>query len=122
MQGGGLAQGGALTRCSHAGTLFTPLRQNNTDTQSFNVQLRKQLDTAVNVVHARSIPGVTTRHSDLDIIVIRCAAPCALQSAPCAPLGLRYVTGHSALRSPVTVSHQAGQGGYADVPVAPRHL
>eukprot|EP01025_Chloroclados_australasicus_P060461 TRINITY_DN775_c0_g2_i1.p1 TRINITY_DN775_c0_g2~~TRINITY_DN775_c0_g2_i1.p1 ORF type:complete len:374 (-),score=50.62 TRINITY_DN775_c0_g2_i1:145-1185(-) len=53
------------------GTLFTPLSKSNTNTQSFNVQLRKELDTAVNVVHARSLPGVSARHKDLDIVVIR---------------------------------------------------
>ncbi|GLC76351.1 hypothetical protein PLESTF_001770200, partial [Pleodorina starrii] len=53
------------------GTLFTPLDANNTNTQSLNVQLRKDLDLHVNVVHGYSIPGLNTRHKDLDIVVIR---------------------------------------------------
>ncbi|KIY96837.1 isocitrate dehydrogenase (NAD+) [Monoraphidium neglectum] len=55
------------------GTLFTPLSHKNTSTQSLNVQLRKDLDLVVNLVHGFSIPGLKTRHEDLDIVVIRCA-------------------------------------------------
>jgi hypothetical protein len=36
-------------------------------------QLRKDLDLVVNLVHGFSIPGLKTRHEDLDIVVIRCA-------------------------------------------------
>ena len=54
------------------GTLFTPLSKNNTSTQSLNVQLRKQLDLHVNIVHGFSLPGLPTRHEGIDIIVIRC--------------------------------------------------
>lgn len=55
------------------GTLFTPLGEQNTNTQSLNVQLRKDLDLHVNVVHGFSVPGLETRYSDppLDIVVIR---------------------------------------------------
>ncbi|KAG2494132.1 hypothetical protein HYH03_007770 [Edaphochlamys debaryana] len=53
------------------GTLFTPLNRDNTDTQSLNVQLRKDLDLHVNVVHGITIPGVPVRHKGLDIVVIR---------------------------------------------------
>lgn len=53
------------------GTLFTPLDKNNTNTQSLNVQLRKDLDLYVNLVHGVSIPGLKTRHDNLDIVVIR---------------------------------------------------
>lgn len=52
------------------GTLFTPLGK-TTSTQSLNVQLRKQLDLHVNLVHGFSMPGVETRHSGIDIVVIR---------------------------------------------------
>lgn len=38
---------------------------------STNVALRKKLDVFVNVVHAFSIPGVETRHSNIDLVVIR---------------------------------------------------
>lgn len=34
-------------------------------------QLRKDLDLVVNLVHGFSIPGLKTRHDDLDIVVIR---------------------------------------------------
>jgi isocitrate dehydrogenase (NAD+) len=53
------------------GTLFTQLSKQNTSTQSLNVQLRKDLDLHVNVVHGFSIPGLNTRHSGLDLVVIR---------------------------------------------------
>lgn len=53
------------------GTLFTPLGKNNTSTQSANVQLRKELDLHVNLVHGFSMPGMSTRHKNLDIVVIR---------------------------------------------------
>eukprot|EP00803_Ostreobium_quekettii_P008699 evm.model.scf_442.8 EVM.evm.TU.scf_442.8 scf_442:81825-86170(+) len=53
------------------GTLFTPLSKTNTSTQSLNVQLRKQLDLSVNLVHGFSIPGIKTRFEDVDVVVIR---------------------------------------------------
>lgn len=52
------------------GTLFTPLGK-TTSTQSLNVQLRKQLDLHVNLVHGFSMPGLETRHTGIDIVVIR---------------------------------------------------
>lgn len=39
--------------------------------QSLNVQLRKDLDLGVNVVHGCTMPGLTTRHGPLDIVVVR---------------------------------------------------
>lgn len=53
------------------GTLFTPLSKNNTSTQSLNVQMRKELECYVNLVHGFSIDGIKTRYDDLDIVVIR---------------------------------------------------
>ncbi|KAL6760500.1 hypothetical protein V8C86DRAFT_3089956 [Haematococcus lacustris] len=53
------------------GTLFTALDKKNTNTQSVNVQLRKDLDLWVNLVHCVSLPGLTTRYNNLDIVVIR---------------------------------------------------
>ena len=53
------------------GTLFTPLSKRNTSTQSLNVQLRKELDLLVNLVHGFSVPGLKTRHDEIDIVVIR---------------------------------------------------
>lgn len=52
------------------GTLFTPLSK-STATESLNVQLRKQLDLHVNLVHGFSMSGLPTRHKDVDIVVIR---------------------------------------------------
>jgi isocitrate dehydrogenase (NAD+) len=53
------------------GTLWAPLYKENTNTQSLNVILRKNLDLYVNLVHAFSIPGVKTRHDDIDIVIVR---------------------------------------------------
>ena len=53
------------------GVMYTPLNQGNTNTQSLNVQLRKDLDCFVNLVHAFNIPGINTRHRDIDIAIIR---------------------------------------------------
>jgi len=53
------------------GTLFTPLTASNTSTQSLNVALRKALDLHVNLVHGFNTPGVPSRWSGLDIVVIR---------------------------------------------------
>eukprot|EP00775_Hariotina_reticulata_P006917 gene6917-7135_t len=52
------------------GTLFTPLSKKNTSTQSLNVQLRKDLELGVNLVHGFSMPGLELRHHDLDIVVV----------------------------------------------------
>lgn len=53
------------------GTLFSSVGRDGTEGQSLNVQLRKKLDLGVNLVHGFSIPGLVTRHKDLDIVVIR---------------------------------------------------
>ena len=57
-----------------AGTFFTPLLKDGSDTvQSLNVQLRKELDLAVNIVHGFNFPNCHKRFegSQIDIIVIR---------------------------------------------------
>ena len=61
------------------GTLFTPLSEHNTSTQSLNVQLRKLLDLQINLVHGWTMPGVPSRFEDIDIVVIR-YMPGGLQS------------------------------------------
>lgn len=53
------------------GTLFTPLSATNTSTQSYNVRLRKALDLHINLVQGFTMPGVPTRHKDVNIVVIR---------------------------------------------------
>ncbi|KAK9863502.1 hypothetical protein WJX84_012027 [Apatococcus fuscideae] len=52
------------------GTLFTPLSK-TTATESLNVQLRKQLDTHVNLVHGFTTKGVPSRHENINVVVIR---------------------------------------------------
>ncbi|GBO99738.1 Probable isocitrate dehydrogenase subunit beta, mitochondrial, partial [Eumeta japonica] len=39
--------------------------------QTLNMKLRNELDLYANVVHVRSLPGVKTRHKDIDITIIR---------------------------------------------------
>ena len=53
------------------GVMYTPLSSGTTNTQSLNVQLRKDLDCFVNLVHAFDIPGLRTRHDNVDIAIIR---------------------------------------------------
>ncbi|KAL3153460.1 hypothetical protein ABBQ38_011793 [Trebouxia sp. C0009 RCD-2024] len=55
------------------GTLFTPLSK-TTATESLNVQMRKNLDSHINLVHGFSLKGLppgVIRHQDIDIVVIR---------------------------------------------------
>ena len=73
------------------GTLFTPLDK-TTSTQSLNVQLRKKLDLHVNLVHGFSMPGLKTRHENIDIVVIR--------RAPTAAAGTRYMFACAMHRQP----------------------
>ena len=62
------------------GTLFTPLSEHNTSTQSLNVQLRKLLDLQINLVHGWTMPGVPSRFEDIDIVVIRYMSGSSAQS------------------------------------------
>lgn len=55
------------------GTLFTPLSK-TTATESLNVQMRKALDSHVNLVHGFTLKGLPKgliRHENIDIVVIR---------------------------------------------------
>jgi isocitrate dehydrogenase (NAD+) len=52
------------------GVLSTPI-DGPVDTRSLNVRMRVDLDLFASVVLCRSLPGVKTRHSGLDIVVIR---------------------------------------------------
>jgi isocitrate/isopropylmalate dehydrogenase len=38
---------------------------------SRNVGLRNELDLFINVLHCKSYPGVTARHKDIDVIIVR---------------------------------------------------
>ena len=55
--------------CAIKGNIETDLLR--TDIKSRNVEMRNQLDLFVNIVHGRSLPGVTTRHEDIDIVMMR---------------------------------------------------
>merc|ERR1712032_1005275 len=55
--------------CAIKGNIETDLLR--TDIKSRNVEMRNQLDLFVNIVHGRSQPGVTTRHEDIDIVMMR---------------------------------------------------
>lgn len=56
------------TKVAIKGPYFTPVGAHNV---SLNIQLRKAFDLFANVVHAHNIPGVTTRHSNVDVVIIR---------------------------------------------------
>lgn len=58
----------AETRVAVKGPYFAPITSHKT---SINIQLRKQFDLFANVVHAYNIPGISTRHNDVDIVIIR---------------------------------------------------
>ncbi|CAK8688706.1 unnamed protein product [Clavelina lepadiformis] len=53
------------------GILTTPTWFDLGELQSVNMQIRKKLDLYANVVRVRSLPGIKTRHGELDIVVIR---------------------------------------------------
>jgi isocitrate dehydrogenase (NAD+) len=56
------------TRVAVKGPFFTPIAAKNT---SVNIQLRLKFDLFANVVHAYNIPGLKTRHSGVDMVIIR---------------------------------------------------
>ena len=53
----------------HQGILFTPISKSGHI--SWNVAMRQQLDIYASVVLCKSLPGVPTRHSDVDFALIR---------------------------------------------------
>lgn len=56
------------TKVAIKGPYFTPI---GSKAPSINIQLRTKFDLYANVVHAYNIPGVETRHKDIDIVIIR---------------------------------------------------
>eukprot|EP00698_Gefionella_okellyi_P018458 TRINITY_DN5528_c0_g1_i1.p1 TRINITY_DN5528_c0_g1~~TRINITY_DN5528_c0_g1_i1.p1 ORF type:complete len:353 (-),score=96.17 TRINITY_DN5528_c0_g1_i1:17-1075(-) len=50
------------------GPLYTPVADGHYSTAS---TIRKQLDLYADVILAKSVPGITTRHGDLDLVVVR---------------------------------------------------
>ncbi|EDW67330.1 isocitrate dehydrogenase [NAD] subunit beta, mitochondrial [Drosophila virilis] len=53
------------------GILATPDYSNEGELQTLNMKLRTELDLYANVVHVRSLPGVKTRHTNIDTVIIR---------------------------------------------------
>ncbi|XP_013786941.1 isocitrate dehydrogenase [NAD] subunit beta, mitochondrial-like, partial [Limulus polyphemus] len=53
------------------GILQSPFSSHSGELQTLNMKIRRMLDLYANVVHIRSLPGVKTRHSNLDFIIIR---------------------------------------------------
>ncbi|KAJ1798781.1 isocitrate dehydrogenase (NAD(+)) idh1, partial [Coemansia sp. RSA 2399] len=50
------------------GILYTPIRKGHS---SFNVAMRKELDIYASVAHCKNIPGIDSRHKDVDFVIIR---------------------------------------------------
>ncbi|KAJ6638908.1 Isocitrate dehydrogenase [NAD] subunit beta, mitochondrial [Pseudolycoriella hygida] len=53
------------------GILATPDFSRTGELQTLNMKLRTDLDLYANVVHVRSLPGVKSRHHDIDCVIIR---------------------------------------------------
>lgn len=53
------------------GILATPDYSRTGELQTLNMKLRTELDLFANVVHVRSLPGVKTRHNNIDTVIIR---------------------------------------------------
>lgn len=53
------------------GILATPDYSRTGELQTLNMALRNELDLYANVVHVRSLPGVKSRHSNIDCTIIR---------------------------------------------------
>lgn len=59
------------TRVALMGALTTPSIITSSDARSLNQNLRLQLDLFANVVHCKSLPGIPSRHKDIDVVVVR---------------------------------------------------
>ncbi|RZC36605.1 isocitrate dehydrogenase [NAD] subunit beta, mitochondrial [Asbolus verrucosus] len=53
------------------GILATPDYSHTGELQTLNMKLRNTLDLYANVVHVKSLPGVKSRHEDIDCVIIR---------------------------------------------------
>ncbi|KAI6244168.1 Isocitrate dehydrogenase [Aphelenchoides fujianensis] len=53
------------------GVIQESVRHHHTDEGGLNMQLRRRLDLFANVVHIKSLPGIKSRHKDLDFVVVR---------------------------------------------------
>lgn len=61
----------ARNRVCLKGILATPDFSHTGELQTLNMKLRKNLDLYSNVVHVKSLPGVKSRHSNVDCVIIR---------------------------------------------------
>lgn len=61
----------AKNRVCLKGILATPDYSHTGELQTLNMKLRNALDLYANVVHVKSLPGVKSRHSGIDCIIIR---------------------------------------------------
>ena len=53
------------------GVLTNSSRMRDNDQPTINQNLRKELDLFANVVHCRTVPGVRTRHDNIDCVIVR---------------------------------------------------
>lgn len=53
------------------GILATPDYSHTGELQTLNMKLRNELDLYANVVHVKSLPGVRSRHENIDCVIIR---------------------------------------------------
>ncbi|GLV34245.1 Isocitrate dehydrogenase 3b [Carabus blaptoides fortunei] len=53
------------------GILATPDYSHTGELQTLNMKLRNELDLYANVVHVKSLPGVRSRHGNIDCVIIR---------------------------------------------------
>ncbi|KAG8035368.1 hypothetical protein G9C98_006814 [Cotesia typhae] len=53
------------------GILATPDHSHTGELQTLNMKLRNKLDLYSNVVHVKSLPGVKSRHQNVDCVIIR---------------------------------------------------
>ncbi|KYN20367.1 PREDICTED: isocitrate dehydrogenase [NAD] subunit beta, mitochondrial [Trachymyrmex cornetzi] len=61
----------ARNRVCLKGILATPDHSMTGELQTLNMKLRKSLDLYSNVVHVKSLPGVRSRHQNVDCVIIR---------------------------------------------------
>ncbi|XP_011497254.1 PREDICTED: isocitrate dehydrogenase [NAD] subunit beta, mitochondrial [Ceratosolen solmsi marchali] len=53
------------------GILASPDHSHSGELQTLNMKLRKELDLYSNVVHVKSLPGIKSRHQNVDCVIIR---------------------------------------------------
>lgn len=61
----------AKNRVCLKGILATPDYSHTGELQTLNMKLRNELDLYANVVHVKSLPGVKSRHQNIDCVIIR---------------------------------------------------